>query len=123
MCVLSAAEDDDQEEGEELVRGRDLSPEEVAKRQQWERLASTGYGVQLGVDYPPSLPSFLPPSLPPVTRVRSQGHVKINLNVVTKDLWQQGYRNGAREPGSSVPIPPRESANVRLPPVLTDRVI
>ena len=38
-----------------------------------------------------------------VTRVRSQGHVKLNLNIVTKDLWKQGYRNGIKDPLPSVP--------------------
>lgn len=37
-------------------------------------------------------------SFPTVTRTRSQGHIKLNLNVITKDLWKQGYRNGSREP-------------------------
>ena len=39
---------------------------------------------------------------PSVTRVRSQGHVSLNVNVVTKDLWKQGYRNGAKEPPTNV---------------------
>ena len=38
---------------------------------------------------------------PLVTRTRSQGHIKLNLNVITKDLWKQGYRNGCREPISA----------------------
>ena len=38
-----------------------------------------------------------------VTRVRSQGHVTVSLSVVTKDLWKQGYRNGASEPHTSGP--------------------
>ncbi len=33
-----------------------------------------------------------------VTKTRSQGHVTVNINVVTKDLWKQGFRNGANEP-------------------------
>eukprot|EP00731_Ephydatia_muelleri_P029047 Em0020g691a len=37
-----------------------------------------------------------------ITRVRSQGHVSLNVNVVTKDLWKQGYRNGAKEPSTKV---------------------
>jgi B9 domain-containing protein 1 len=35
-----------------------------------------------------------------VTRVCSEGKVKLSLNVVTKDLWKLGYRNGAQEPPS-----------------------
>ena len=38
----------------------------------------------------------------PVTRVRSQGHVSLDVNVVTKDLWKQGYRNGTKEPPINV---------------------
>lgn len=38
-----------------------------------------------------------------VTRVRSQGHVTVSLSVVTKDLWKQGYRNGASQPLTSGP--------------------
>lgn len=30
-----------------------------------------------------------------VTGTRSQGHVTLNINVISKDLWKQGYRNGA----------------------------
>ena len=32
-----------------------------------------------------------------VTRTRSQGFIKLNLNVITKDIWKQGYRNGSHE--------------------------
>ncbi len=33
-----------------------------------------------------------------VTKTRSQGHVTVNVNIVTKDFWKQGFRNGAHEP-------------------------
>lgn len=38
-----------------------------------------------------------------ITRVRSQGHMTVSLSVMTKDLWKQGYRNGATEPTTSGP--------------------
>ena len=41
--------------------------------------------------------------LPTVTRVRSQGCVTVSMSVVTKDLWKQGYRNGAKEPMTNGP--------------------
>ena len=43
-----------------------------------------------------------------VTRVRSQGHVSVSLNVVTKDLWKQGYRNGASDSHASGPTVVRD---------------
>ena len=45
-----------------------------------------------------------------VTRVRSQGHVVLNINVVTKDLWKQGYRNGAKDPPVNVHAVARETS-------------
>ena len=33
-----------------------------------------------------------------VTRVRSQGRVRVKVNVVTKDMWKHGFRNGMAEP-------------------------
>ena len=38
-----------------------------------------------------------------VTKTRSQGHVTVSVNIVSKDLWKQGYRNGASEPRPSFP--------------------
>lgn len=38
-----------------------------------------------------------------VTRVHSQGHVTVSINVVTKDLWKQGYRTGATGPPTTGP--------------------
>ena len=35
-----------------------------------------------------------------ITRVKSEGKVKISLNVVTKDMFKLGYRSGGQE-GSS----------------------
>lgn len=54
-------------------------------------------------------------SSPTVTRVCSQGHVKLNLNVVTKDLWKQGYRNGSSEPPLSTQSTLRESTATSAP--------
>ena len=51
-----------------------------------------------------------------VTRVRSQGHVTVSLSVVTKDLWKQGYRNGASEPYSSGPSVVRDLSSAPSKP-------
>ena len=49
-----------------------------------------------------------------VTRVRSQGHVTVSVNVVTKDLWKQGYRSGGKEPHTIIPAVVRDTTQNRL---------
>jgi len=49
-----------------------------------------------------------------VTRVRSQGKVRVKVNVVTKDIWKHGFRNGMVEPSlimnASTRTPGQESS-------------
>ncbi|XP_065899497.1 B9 domain-containing protein 1-like [Dysidea avara] len=42
-----------------------------------------------------------------ITRVRSQGKVKVKVNVVTKDMWKHGFRNGMAEPSYVTHSPTR----------------
>ena len=51
-----------------------------------------------------------------VTRVRSEGQVKVTVDVVTKDLWKLGYRNGSQEPSSITTHHTTPSATASRPP-------